>query len=193
MSNRSSLFSLSGFTGILTGVLGCIAIFLVNTMTDGYGYYFDGFSQLPILFIEIGIIVISVLIIILSLFIIWKRGKNKAKKNQQKLWDSNSKKQRFNLLVVLFIFLAVLIFIAHKGYYSFITPILLAFYGLLLLNLSRLESKSLLPLALAHIILALIAYLTNNNEILLLAIGVGVLPILYGVLTLSKSKKAIEN
>lgn len=189
VAQQSSFFSLSGFSGILIGILGSIAIFLVNTMTDGYGLYFDGFSQLPIFFIEIGIIVISVIVILSSLFIIWRRAKNKAKKNQLKLWGSLSKKQRLHLLISVAIFLAVLIFTANKGYYSFITPMLLFFYGLLFLNLSRLQSKSLTPLGIIEIILALIAYFTYNNEILLLAIGVGFLPIIYGIFTFNKGKK----
>ena len=189
VAEQSSFFSLSGLSGILIGIIGSIAIFLVNTMTDGYGFYFDGFSQLPIFFIEIGIIAISVIVILSSLFIIWRRAKNKAKKNQLKLWGLLSKKQRLHLLISVAIFLAILIFTANKGYYSFIAPMLLFFYGLLLLNLSRLQSKSLLPLAIVEIILAFIAYFTYNNEILLLAIGVGVLPIIYGIFTFNKGKK----
>ena len=184
---------MNGFSGILIGFLGSIAVFFVNTLTDGYGLYSDGFSQLPILFIEIGIIIVSALIIAISLFIIWRRGKKHAKKNQQKLWNSISKKQRINLLLPLIVFLVVLIFIANRGYYSIIPPLLLFCYGLLLLNLSRFQSKSLLPLALAEIILAFIAYFADNHEILLLLIGVGILPIIYGVLTFSNGKKAIEN
>jgi len=193
MSNHSSYLSLSGFSGVLVGIFGCIAIFFVNTMTDGYGMYFDGFSQLPILFIEIGIIVISVLIILISLLIIWKRGKNSAKKHREKLWNSISRKQRFNVLVPLIVLIAILIFIANKGYYSFITPMVLAFYGIILLNLSRLHSKSLISLAIAEFILALIAYFSYNNEILLLFIGVGLLPIIYGIVTFKNNKKAIKN
>jgi uncharacterized membrane protein YidH (DUF202 family) len=64
---------------------------------------------------------------------------------------------------------------------------------LLLLNLSRFASKSLLPIAVAEILLAFTAYFTNYDEIMLLLIGVGILPIIYGVLTYNKSKKAIEN
>ncbi len=193
MTQQSSYFSLHGFSGIFVGILGSLAIFLVNTLTDDYGYYSDGFSQLPILFIEIGVIIVSVLIITISLFIIWRRGKTHAKKYQQKLWNSISKNQRTNLLLSLVVFLAILIFIANSGYYSMIPPLLLFCYGLLLLNLSRFASKSLLPIAVAEILLAFTAYFTNYDEIMLLLIGVGILPIIYGVLTYNKSKKAIEN
>ncbi len=184
---------MNGFSGILIGFLGSIAVFFVNTLTDGYGLYSDGFSQLPILFIEIGIIIVSALIIAISLFIIWRRGKTHAKKYQQKLWNSISKNQRTNLLLSLVVFLAILIFIANSGYYSMIPPLLLFCYGLLLLNLSRFASKSLLPIAVAEILLAFTTYFTNYDEIMLLLIGVGILPIIYGVLTYNKSKKAIEN
>lgn len=186
MSNQPSYFSFSGFSGIFIGVLGLTAIFLLGMMTNGYGQSFDGISQLPILFIEIGIIVITVLITILSLFVLWFRGKKKAKKQDKKLWSSFSKKQRSNVLISVLAFLVILILIAHKGYYSLITPILLFLYGLMLLNLSRLKSKSLIPLALIEIILAVLAYFIPDNEILFLLIGIGILPIIYGILTFNK-------
>jgi len=189
MERHSSFFSLSGFTGILIGIVGCIAIFLVDTMTHGYGINFDGFSQLPILFLEIGIMVIGILTIVLSLFILWKRGRNKAKKNKQGLWNAFAKKQRINLLLLLLVFLVILILIGSKGYYRLITPLLLSFYGLLLLNLSRFQSKSLLFLGLATLILGIVSYVSYTDKIFLLALGVGIFPIIYGLLTFNKSKK----
>jgi len=187
MSNQSSYFSLSGFSGIFIGILGLIAIFLLRKMTNGYGQSFDGISQLPILFVEIGITLITALITILSLFVLWFRGKKKAKKRNQKLWSSFSKKQRSNVLISVLVFLVILIVTATKGYYSLITPVLLFLYGLILLNLGRLEgSRSLLPLGFIEIILAILAYYIHDNEILFLVIGIGILPIIYGIFTYNK-------
>lgn len=186
MSNQSSHFSFSGFSGIFIGVLGFVAIFLVGKMTAGYGQSFDNSSQLPILFIEIGITVIAILIIIVSLFVLWFRGRKKAKKLDQKLWSLFSKKQRSNVLISVLAFLVILIITANKGYYSLITPILLFLYGLMLLNLSRLKSKSLIPLALFEIVLAVLAFLIPDKEFLFLTIGIGILPIIYGIFTYNK-------
>ena len=193
MSNQSSHFSFSGFSGIFIGFFGFIAIFLLGQMTNGYGQSVDGTSLLPILFIEIGIIVITILMTLLSLFVLWFRGIKKAKKLNQKLWSSFSKKQRLNVLLSVLAFLVILILTANKGYYSLITPILLFLYGLILLNLSRLKSKSLIPLALIEIVLAVLSYFILDNETLFLAIGIGILPIIYGILTFNKTKKATKN
>lgn len=193
MSNQSSYFSISRISGILIGVLGILGMFLVAKITYGYGQSFDNSSQLPILFIEIGIIIITILIILLSLFVLWFRAKKKAKKLDQKLWTSVSKKQRSNILISVIAFLVILILIANKGYYSLITPFTLLFYGLVLLILSRFNSKSLIPLGLSEITLAILAYFIYDNEIIFLTIGVGIFPIIYGLLTFSKIKKATEN
>ena len=189
MTNQSSLFSLKGFSGIFIGLLGLFGVFLFHMMTSNYGQSFDGFSQLPILFIEIGVIIISVILIFGALMILWFRAKKKGRKNNIKLWSSISKKQRFHLLTSTFISILILICIAYLGYYRFITPALLIFFGCLLLNLSRFSSRSLIPLAVIEISIGILSYFILDNEIAFLSLGIGIFPLLYGFFTFQNEKK----
>lgn len=189
MQQNSTYFSLSRVTGILLGIYGILAVYLVYALTDSYGAGFDGASQLPISFLEIGITILVIITILISLITLWIRAKRKARKNNEKLWSPLSKKLRFQTLIPTLIFVFVLIFIGNKGYYSLITPLILFFFSLILINLSRFSSKSLIMIALAEIILAIIAFLISDKELLFLFLGFGLFPILYGIFTFGKTKK----
>ncbi len=193
MEEIKSYFSLSGLSGVLIGLFSLLGVYLVNFLTSDYGQSFSGSSTLPIAFLEIAVIIIVILIIIISLFTLWIRAKRKAKRNNNALWNRVAKNQRLNVLLPIILFGAIIIVIANKGYYSLTTPLLLSFYGLLLLNVSQFNSKSLLYLGLVEILLAVVAFFVTDNEILFLIIGFGVLNILYGLLTFGKNKKATLN
>jgi hypothetical protein len=79
-----------------------------------------------------------------------------------------------------------LVIIANKGYYSYITPLLLLLYGIFLLNLSRFSSGRLKYLALVEVMLAIAAYFIYDKEILFLGLGFGISHIIYGLLTFNK-------
>ena len=191
MQQNYTYFSLSRLSGILLGIYGILAVYVVHVLTDSYGAGFDGASQLPISFLEIGIAILVVITILISLLTLWMRAKRLARKNNEKIWSPLSKKLRFHTLLPIFILVFVLIFIGNKGYYSLITPLILFFFSLILINLSRFSSQRLIMIAVAEIILAIIAFLISDKELLFLFLGFGLFPILYGIFTFSKTKKAI--
>ena len=189
MTNKGSFFSISGRGGIVLGLILLLTVYLLFKITDGYAYYGDGFSQLPIFLLEIAIIVLTILATLICLIIIWYRAKRRAKKSEVKLWSKLAKKQRLHLLVPLFVLGLILIIIANKGYYNFITPLSLAFYGLILLNMQKFGSNKLIALAIAQLLLALAAYFIVDKEFIFLGLGFGVLTIIYGLFTLNQKKQ----
>ena len=193
MQQYTSYFSLSGFSGILLGIYGLLMVYVLHILTSTYGDGFDGSSQLPIALLEIVITIFGIVMILISLFTLWIRARRENKKQNSKLWNPFSKKTRLQTLVPLIFFIAVLIIVANKGYYSLITPLLLFLYGILLLNVSRVSLKRLRLLAIAEMILGIIAYFIYDNELLFLAIGLGAFHLLYGVFTLNQNKKAAIN
>lgn len=188
MTANQSHFSLGRLSGILIGIYGLATVYLVWLLTNSFYEGFDVFSQLPILFIEIGISILVMVTILLSLTTLWVRARRAAKKNNEILWNSLSKKLRFQTLIPILILAITLVIVSNKGYYSFLTPLLLFLYGIILLNLSRFSVAELKYLALAEIILAIIAFFTLDKEIFFLALGIGLFPILYGVFTFIKTK-----
>jgi hypothetical protein len=186
-------FTLKGLTGVIVGFIGLLMTIFIYLLTDTYGDGFDGPSQLPIALLEIAVMVIVLVFILMALLMIWLKGKIKAKKQKRKLWSPLEKKLRVNTLVMILLFTIGLMLIAHNGYYSFLTPVSLLFYALLLMNLNRLSSGNLKYLALAEIILAIFAYFIYDKEILFLGIGFGLFQILYGVFSINKNKKATVN
>jgi len=188
MQQTSTYFSLRGWTGILLGIYGLLIVYLVHMLTNTYGDGFDGSSQLPIALLEIAIMVFAVVTVLISLITLWIRAKRRAKRHNEKLWSSLSKKLRFHTLIPLLLFVIILIIIANKGYYSSITPLLLLLYGIFLLNLSRFSSGRLKYLAIADIFLAIIAYFVFDKEMLFLGLGFGIFHIIYGLMTFNKKR-----
>ncbi len=186
MQQNSPYFSLSGLSGILLGIYGLLTVYIINMLTSTYGDGFDGSSQLPIALLEIGILVLAVIMILISLLTLRIRAKRSAKKRDEKLWNPISKKLRFHTLIPLLLCIIILEVVANKGYYSNITPLLLLFYGILLLNLSRFFSGNLKYLAFAEVVLAVIAYFIYDKELLFLGLGFGIFHIIYGLLTFNK-------
>jgi hypothetical protein len=188
MQQNSSYFSLSGLSGILIGVYGLSTVYIVYILTNTYGDGVEGSSQLPIIFLEIGILTLTVVMVFVALITLRIRAKRSAKKHNEKLWNPFSKKLRFYTLIPLLLFIMILAVIANKGYYSSITPLMLLLYGIFLLNLSRFSAGRLKQLAFAELLLAIIAYFIYDKELLFLGLGFGIFHIIYGIMTLKKSK-----
>lgn len=183
MELGKSFFTLKGLSGILIGLYGLATVYLIDKLTSGGDSGIEMVSQLPILFLQIAITVISLVFILISLFTLWIRAKRQARRVNKKLWNATSKKIRLQSLFTLLVLIVVLILIANQGYYSLVTPISLFFYGLFLLNLSWISSKRLVFLSVGEILLAVAAYLIYDKEMIFLALGFGLLHIIYGAAT----------
>ena len=189
MQESTSPYSLKRYSGILLGFYGFAAVYLINILISGESSGIELVSQLPLLFLQIGVTVIAVVFILISLLTLWIGAKITRKRNKQKFSIALTKKIRWQTLISLLVLLIIIILISNKGYFSLTTPLSLFFYGLFLLNLSRFSSKGVLYLALAEIILAIAAYFIYDKEIIFLAAGFGLLPLLYGIATFFKTKK----
>ena len=188
MQENTTPFSLKRYSGILLGLYGFSAVYMINILTSGESSGIELISQLPLLFLQIGVTVVVVVFILISLFTLWIRAKIATKRNKQKFSVTLTKKISWLTLISLLVLLIIIILISNKGYFSLTAPLSLFFYGLFLLNLSRFSSKGVLYLALAEIILAIAAYFIYDKEIIFLAVGFGLLPLLYGIVTFIKTK-----
>lgn len=188
MQQHTNPFSLKRYSGILLGLYGLAAVYLINILTSGEQSGVELVSQLPLLFLQIGVTVIALAFILISLFTLWIRAKRTARRNDQKLWNTLTRKIRWQTLISLLVLLIIIITISNIGYFSLTTPLSLLFYGLFVLSLSRFSSIGLRYLALAEIILAIASYVIYDKEIIFLAVGFGFLPILYGIVTFYKTK-----
>jgi len=189
MQQNTTPFSLKRYSGILLGLYGFAAVYMINILTSGESSGIELVSQLPLLFLQVGVTVIVVIFILISLFTLWIQAKRTSSKNDQKLWNAMTRKIRWQTLTSLLVLLIIIILISNKGYFSLSAPLSLLFYGLFLLNLSRFSSKGVLYLALTEIILAIAAYFIYDKEIIFLAAGFGLLPLLYGITTFFKLKR----
>lgn len=170
---------------IFSGIYSLIGIFIASKLIHGYKYAEEGINLLPINFFEILLIVLAFLIFLISVlttFIL-------ARKNNVKI----SRNQILYFFIPLILGSIILFILLNKGYYRLAPPVLLFFYGIALLNVNRIVKVNLVFLALSEIIIGIVTYYTENRELLLLAIGFGFFPILYGIYFSKKSSSRIES
>jgi hypothetical protein len=186
MMERSSKFiSLSGLSGVLAGVYALVgatvAYFIIrdNTITRQTSFSESLANAINIL---ISLMIIAVIVLIASLLTASILSSRKAKKNGQSIWSKTSKILLFNMAIPLFtggIFIFILL---YQGYYAFIIPSMLLFYGLSLISASNFTFTDVKYLGLCEIIIGLIAACLPDYGLLFWAIGFGVLHIIYGSL-----------
>jgi hypothetical protein len=182
MMERSSRFiSLSGISGILAGIFALIAAFFayktIYNKQDYLGY------QNVLLNRE----TIFTLLVIGSVTLVLSIGAGiffttlKARKENQKLWDRQTRRLLINLSIPLVTGGILCLMLLFEGLIGLIAPLTLIFYGLALVNASKYTLSEIRSLGLIEILTGLLAILFIGFGLWFWSFGFGVLHIIYGI------------
>ena len=184
LMNKSSRFiSLSGLSGVLAGIYALIGAWLAYktiyfdtaTMGDYRNLIISEDAVLRLLLIASLVLVASVVTaIFLSI--------DKAKKSNEKIWNSASKRLILNFIIPLATGGFFILFLIEKEMFGLIVPLNLIFYGLACVNASKYTLGDVRYLGLTMIVLGLLSTWFLGYGILFWALGFGGCHILYGSL-----------
>lgn len=189
MERSVKFVSLSGFSGILSGIYALVGAFLAyyqiysGAVARSVEYYH---GNIPIVS---NLIIIALTVLIASLITGWWFSLRKAKKLKTGIWNDTSKHLLVNLsipLVVGGIFTLVLVY--HGNYYIVASSVLL-FYGLALINACVNLYEEVRYLGYSELGLGLIALAFPEYGLYFWAIGFGLLHILYGSMMYNKYER----
>lgn len=182
LMNKSSRFiSLSGLSGVLAGIYALIGaymaydiIYVTQTPSDDYKtlvlYELEMIQLFAIAFIVV------MLSIVTGILLSWK----KAKKHNEKIWDTTSKRLVANFLIPLLTGGFVILFMIEKEVYLYVAPLTLIFYGLALVNASKYTLGDVRYLGLTLIVLGISSAWFLGYGLFFWALGFGVCHIIYG-------------
>ena len=183
MMNRSSRFiSLSGLSGISAGILAIIGAYLAYQTiyaNQDYLVYRQAILSTENLSTLLFIALTTLLLSIGSGIYFTTR---KAKRNKQKLWDSQTKTLLINLFIPLATGGILCLILLLKGFIGIIAPLTLIFYGLALVNASKYTLEEIRSLGIVEIILGLLGIYFIGYGLIIWTIGFGVLHIVYGII-----------
>jgi hypothetical protein len=187
--NRSTRFiSLSGLSGVSTGITALIGVslaYLLIFKQQNYLVYqavdLNGKNLAYLLIIAIGTLMLS---IGMAIFF----TTSKTKKRGQSIWDSQTKRLLINLIIPLTTGGILSLMLIFKGYLGIVPSLTLIFYGLALVNGSKYTVPEIRNLGLIEIILGLIAFQLIQFSLLFWAIGFGLMQIIYGIIVQRKYK-----
>ncbi len=181
MDRSSRFISLSGLSGVIAGVTalaGAYGAYLTVYKDQDYLNYRHATMNSESIF---SLTMIALAVIIISFGAGFFFTQKKAKKNNQSLWDSQSKRLLINLMIPLTAGGILCFILLTKGIIGIVAPVTLIFYGLALVNASKYTLSDIRSLGIIEIALGLIGCQFVGYGLILWAIGFGLLHILYGV------------
>lgn len=193
--NRSTRFmSLSGITGILAGVYALIGAYFAHNLLTTYintsnASVYNMEMDFALEFIEIQLIGIALVVALISIITAYILTKRKATKEKQSMWNTTSKRLLFHFAIPLITGGLFSILTIYHGFYGFVAPATLIFYGLALVNASNFTFSNVKYLGIAEIILGLLAMYSVGYGLYFWAVGFGVLHIIYGTIMYLNEKK----
>lgn len=181
MDRSSRFISLSGFSGILAGIYALIGAWLAydTIYLDArvLGDYDDLIVTLPM--IE-RLFIIAASVLILSIVTSVIMSAQKAKKSNDSLWNSSSKRLLINFLIPLVSGGIFILFLIEKEMLGLVAPLTLLFYGLACVNASKYTLGDVRYLGISMIILGLLSTWFLGYGLLFWALGFGICHIIYG-------------
>jgi hypothetical protein len=181
MDRSSRFISLSGMSGVIAGVLallGAYSAYQAVYENQNYLSYrrasITSESLITLLAIASSVLILSLLAGILL-------TRNKARKTNQKLWDSQSQRLLINLFIPLAVGGILCLILLSKGFIGLIAPLTLVFYGLALINASKYTLSEIRSLGIIEVALGLIGCQFVGYGLILWALGFGILHIIYGI------------
>ncbi|HSN48798.1 MAG TPA: hypothetical protein VLR29_08560 [Flavobacterium sp.] len=183
MDKSSRFISLSGLSGILAGfyclIGAALAYKIIYFDTAASGNYDDlivtATMLLQLFIIAAGVIVLSlVTAVVLSI--------RKAKKSNEIVWNTSTKRLVINFLIPLLTGGFFILFLIEKEILGLVAPLTLLFYGLACVNASKYTLGDIRYLGISMILLGLLSTWFLGYGLLFWALGFGVCHILYGAM-----------
>ena len=191
MEKSSRFISLSGLSGIFAGIFALIGAVIAYRYIESvqhydYAYLMSGKmnAEFYLFFFLNASFVLLASLAFGSFFTI-----RKAKKNNQSIWSSTSKRLLINLMIPLATGGLFCLILLQHGLIGLIAPATLIFYGLALLNASKYTLNDIRYLGIFEIILGLVGSFYIGYGLLFWAIGFGILHIIYGSVMYFKYEK----
>lgn len=181
--NRSSRFiSLSGLAGVFAGIVALAGVYVAYKIVYANQDY-AAYRQVIITSETIiNLLLVAIATLLLTFVSVLYFTRKRAIKNNQKLWDHQSKRLVINLMIPLAAGGILCLILLSQGFIGLIAPLTLLFYGLALVNASKYTLSEIRSLGLIEIALGLIATYFIGYGLLFWALGFGVLHIIYGFL-----------
>jgi general stress protein CsbA len=190
MQRSSRFISLSGLSGVLSGIYALFGAYFAWGLLYDFDTYFSRelITYIPaktlfLLFLD------AATVLFLSLFTGFILTYKKAKKQNRSVYDVSAKRLLINLFIPLIAGGLFLLILLEKGFVGIIAPGTLIFYGLALINASKYTYSHVRYLGLSEIVIGLIATYDMGYGLFYWAIGFGVLHILYGTIMYYKFEK----
>lgn len=186
LMNKSSRFiSLSGLSGILAGIYALIGAAFAYWLFSNSGREYLILDGKVFRLIILDLVIITILSIGTAIFLTTK----KAKKNNEKIWDSLTKRLLTSFVVPLLAGGIYIIIILSNQKYGQTGALMLLFYGLALLNASKYTLGDIKYLGYTQIVLGLISALYPGYGFWFWVIGFGFMHIIYGAIMYFKYDK----
>ena len=189
MDRSTRFISLSGLSGVSTGIIALAGVIVAYlTIFKGQDYLVYNSIELAsesltrLLLIAVGTLVLS---IVSAIFF----TRRKTNRQNQSLWDNQTKRLLINLFIPLFTGGVLCLMFLLKGFVGILPPLTLIFYGLALVNGSKYSLPEIRNLGLIEIIIGLIAIQFIEYGLLFWAFGFGVIQIVYGLIVQKKYEK----
>lgn len=176
MENSSQFISLSGLSGILAGVYACIGAIITYLMIAANDSFYITLES----FLFKKIIVIALVVLFASIATAYILTVRKAKKQNEQVWNTSSKKLLVNFSIPLAAGGVFSILLLKNGFYGLIAPVTLLFYGLACVNASKYTFRDVLYLGITQIILGLITVEFSGYGLYFWVLGFGICHIIYG-------------
>lgn len=182
LMNKSSRFiSLSGLSGIMAGIYALVGAYLghgiiqnIRAEENPLRRFLESYNSVGTLFI------IAVVVVVLSVVTGIYLTSKKAKKQNEKMFDTSSRRLVINFLIPLITGGLFCLILIDKQYFGLIASTTLIFYGLSCVNASKYTLGNVRYLGIANIILGLISTQYIGYGLYFWAVGFGIFHIIYG-------------
>lgn len=187
MERQSKFLSLSGLSGISAGICGLLGA--------GFAYWYiefifmDSYNGGDFGALRRALLLDAVLVLISALGLAYFFSRRMASRKGLPMWNKTARRTLFDLLIPMLAGGAFCLVQIYQGYYAFIGPTTLLFYGLALLNASRNTLPEIRYLAISEIVLGLLCAIWESQSLLFWGIGFGILHIVYGAVMYFKYER----
>jgi hypothetical protein len=177
LMNRSTQFiSLSGLSGVMAGIYALVGAYVGrNFLASEQSRYDIRYSAT-----FTSMVLTALTVLVLSVVTALVLTHFKAKKQNEKVWNSTSKRMVVNFLIPFVTGGIFALLLLRSENYGLIAPVTLIFYGLACVNASKYTLRDVRYLGITVVILGLISTEFPGYALEFWALGFGVCHIIYG-------------